>query len=130
MLLDEIATYLQTQGIATTGTTLFKSLLPDNPDTALALIETGGLSGEYVLDQIPVDCERPGLQIRTRANDYATARQLAEDAYQALDAINETVLSGVRYHWVRPQQAPFSLGQDERGRRLIVFNVIASKELS
>jgi hypothetical protein len=130
MILDEIGSFLAAEGVATVGTTLFKSLLPDSPDTAMALFETGGLSGQYVLGGLPVDTERPGLQILCRANDYSTARQHAENAYRALDSVNDQALSGVHYHWIQPQQPPFSLGQDERGRLLVAFNVIASKELS
>ena len=69
MMLNDIGTYLQYQGIGTLGADLFLGLMPDQPDNCIALFEYAGSppdlhwNGEY-----------PGLQVRVRNKSYAAAR--------------------------------------------------------
>ena len=136
-LLDELGTYLQTQGIGTLGTDLFRAFLPDAPAAAVALIETGGLAPQFILDTPGVHIDQPSLQVLSRGpvppavpNSYDTARAKIGDVIVALGAISNTDLSGVRYLRCVPSQAPFSLGPDDQGRRLVACNFQVMKTFS
>jgi len=120
MLLDEIGAYLQAQGVGTAGTDLFLSGLPDAPDTALAILETGGFEPDLAA---PMD--NPTFQIMSRAGDYFVARTRAKAAYDALHGLAETVLSGRRYLLIRAMQSPTYIGVDQNGRHLIATNYAA-----
>lgn len=130
--LDDIGAYLQSVGVGTLGTTLFKGRLPlDAPhilvqDAVQALIEVPGLPPERVHDGPVASIDQPMIQVVTRGqpHDYAEARTRAETAYLALDGLSNVTLSGTAYLWIRAQQPPFVLRQaDEMGRPVIVFSV-------
>lgn len=64
MLLDELASYMQTNGIGTLGTDLFAGQLPESPDACVALYEYGGLAPEHSIGGGPAKFERPRLARR------------------------------------------------------------------
>lgn len=56
---------------------------------------------------------------------------MALAAYQALDGVYNTVLSGVFYQSITVQQEPNDLGLDSTGRRVMIsFNIQAEKAFS
>jgi hypothetical protein len=117
MLLDDIATYLQSQGVGAVGTDLFNGSLPDEPDNCVALFEYAGSppdlhwNGEY-----------PGLQVRVRNTSYPAARAKIETVITKLHGLTETMLSDTRYLLIRANQSPESLGQDASNRVELVVN--------
>ena len=129
-LLDELGTYLQAQGIGTLGTDLFRSRLPDAPNAAVGLVETGGQAPTFVMDANGVNVDHPSLQVLCRADAYPDARSKANDVITALVAISNDDLSGVRYLRCVPNQAPFSLGPDEDHRHLVACNFQVMKTFS
>lgn len=130
MLLDEIADYLQSQGIGTVGTNLFKGLMPESPDAAVAVFEYSGLEVQRVQEVAGVAYEQPRIQVMSRAATYAAARQKAEAVYAALATVKNQELSGIRYLRIQPLQPPFLIGRDANSRPLIVFNCQILKVLS
>ena len=137
MLLDELASHLQSAGIGTVGTTLFKGALPlDTPhvavqDALVALIETAGLPPVQTLEQPPSRYEQPVVQIVSRGvpYGYVHARQKAQDAWEALDGLGNVTLSGTRYLWIHALQSPFWLRSDELNRPVIVFSIRMARAL-
>lgn len=125
---------MQTQGIGTLGTDLFKGLLPDTPDACVALIETGGQASEHALGSAvgAPAWEAPSFQVICRAGrrDYSTARIKANDVFKKLDGLVNTTLSSVRYFSIFAIQAPFSLPRDDQERPLLVFNCAVKKDVS
>lgn len=134
MLLDEVGTYLQTEGIGTLGTDLFKGLLPDIPDACVALIETGGQASEHVLSSAvgAPAWEAPSFQVTCRAGrrDYSAARIKANDVFKLLDGLANITLSSVRYLSISAIQAPFAMPRDEQERPLLIFNCAVKKDVS
>lgn len=120
MLLDEIAAYLQAQLVGTVGTDIFKGALPASPDTALAVVETGGFPPD-----LAAAVDHPTFQVMCRSPDYATARNKAQAAYTALHGLTETALSGRRYLLIRAMQSPTYIGVDQNGWHLISTNYAA-----
>jgi hypothetical protein len=127
MLLEELGTYLQAEGLGTLGTNLFLGGLPvDAPnlasqDAITALVETPGFPAEYVHDVLTPSREAPVIQILTRGapHDYATARTWAQDIWMALGSIRNQTLSGTFYLGVQPIQSPFKLRDDDYARPIM-----------
>ena len=132
IVLDDVATYLQTQGIGTIGTNLFKGSLPDSPDALVALIEVGGDAPIDVLSMAAgtIKVERPVIRVVARAgqDDYQAARTKAASAYQQLHGLTGQTLSGTRYLTIEARHPPFNLGRDENGRWLSGFDALCWKD--
>jgi hypothetical protein len=127
-ILDELGLFLQTAGVGSLGTTLFKGSLPlDHPLTdaappILAMIEVPGLPVVRAHDS---KFEQPVLQVAVKGAPfgYAAARLKAQEAWNVLDGVSNAVLSGVAYLWIEALQSPFWLRTDESNRPLIVFSI-------
>jgi hypothetical protein len=131
-VIDEIGTRLATAISGTLGTNVFQGMMPPTPDVCAAVYETGGLSGIEVLGTAGITFEQPGILVRFRGNvdDYSSARTPAQTAFNNLKTIQAENLSGTRYDIVTMLQQPFSIGPDDNGRPLVVFNMILQKEVS
>lgn len=125
MLADDIASYLETQGIGTVSSTIFAGTLPvtaastadGSPNYGIGVKETGGLYSEHTMTAGPVGIgapvarlERPRFQVMTRATSYALARAKIQDAFNVLDGAQDLTLNGVTYYWISAVQSPIDLG--------------------
>ncbi len=127
MILEEIALFLEQRGIGTRGTDLFTGIMPDTPDSAVAVLERGGSHAEYALDKKGINIENPSISVWARDVSYLTARQKSQDTLDALADIANTWLSNVKYLHARPTTSPFLLKRDENDRVVIAFNVSITK---
>jgi hypothetical protein len=129
MILDEIALHLQAEGIGIIGQTLFMGSMPqDEPGT-------GGQDALVAVLEIPsrppmrnhdlAILELPRLQIQTRGAPYGypAARQKAQEAWEALEAVTNQVLSGVTYLRIEAQRSVYWLRTDDMNRPHLVFDV-------
>ena len=123
MMLNEIGTYLQSQGIGTLGANLFLGLMPDQPDNCIALFEYAGSppdlhwNGEY-----------PGLQVRVRNKSYAMARAKIEQIRDLLHGLHDKKLSGTRYLLIKARGSPEVLKRDANNRVELFVNFEIIKE--
>lgn len=110
MLTNDIANFLEAQGIATEGINMFRHELPTMPDTALVLAEyqSGAQADEYL--------SRPAMEIRARALTADTARQMVQDAENALMAQANFEVNGHKYLLIRSYGGITPLGRDDKGR--------------
>jgi hypothetical protein len=133
VILDEVAAHLQAEGIGIIGQTLFMGSMPqDEPGT-------GGQDAITAILEIPSRgplrnhdralLELPRLQIQTRGAPYGypAARQKAQEAWDALEAVTNQVLSGVTYLRIEAQRSPFWLRTDDMNRPHLVFDVECSR---
>jgi hypothetical protein len=124
--LPELGTYLAANVTASTltlGTNLFLGRLPDTPDTCVALIETGGLSGVEAMGGSSLPAyTRPRAQVLVRAAAYSDASSLAEDIYKQVQKIDNESLSGVYYLRAEGLQSPFYLDRDGQERAVFTCN--------
>jgi hypothetical protein len=131
MLLDDLAAYLQAEGIGTVGTTLFKGSVPqDAPlvsaqDALVALIEGPGMGPIRPHTPRESIVEQPTLQIVVRGaqHGYPAARQKAQDVFVALDGLANVTLGTTFVLWIFALQSPFWLHTDTLNRPHIVFNI-------
>lgn len=136
-VLDDLGTYLQTQGLGTLGTTLFRGGIPlDVPevvmqDALVALVETPGLPPNYVHSTLGPDWEQPVVQTLVRGGPYgyAAARTVAQNVFLALGRIANQSLSGTWYLWVLPLQSPFLLRTDESARPILACQFRCAKSI-
>lgn len=137
MILDDLGSFLQAQGVGTVGTTLFKGLIPEDAplvatqDSLVALVEVPGLPPVHVHSQAAASYEQPVVQVLTRGvpYGYAAARTKAHQAYVTLDGVQNQTLSGTQYLWIAALQSPFLLKWDDLARPLIAFSVRCAKAL-
>ena len=134
-LLNDLGTYLQTEGVGTLGSSIRLSRIPVGPtvpDQLLILRETAGAPPDVTLDELNGAIDQPGVQVRVRGakttGGYEAAKALADDAYKAFGRIHNLTLSGSRYVQCQLQQPPFHLDNDEANRPIFVFNLIALVE--
>jgi hypothetical protein len=134
VLLDEIAQILSTGGTTADGYEIHKSYLPEQPDKAVCIYETGGQGPIRAMRSSPGQpvAEQPRIQIVVRASafDYATARLKINDVYKLLEGFGGQTVSGVRYLWIGAVQSPFPFRRDENSRPLLAVNFDVVKELS
>lgn len=131
MMLQDIAAYLQTKGLGTLGTDLFYSSEPASPDTCTTLYEYSGEPPDLL-----TGAEFPGLQVRSRAPDWSTARSTLKSIQDALQAIGNEfsdvspegiTINGTYYAAIIAKGGAIPLGEDESGRVLVVQNYTVMK---
>ena len=128
VLLDDIATKLTDDGIAggSTGFVVFKSVMPDDQDKAVAIFETAGDPPDAEHTGGVTAHEYPGFQIRVRgAAEYGTedARQKAKDVFAALHNAN---IAG--FVFVVASSSVLFLGHDEKNRPEFAVNFDSMRE--
>ena len=122
MLLDDIADYLESQGIGTVGVDLFKGDTPEIPDNCVTIERYAGQSPGML------GYEKPGLQVRVRNKIRENAEIKIKSIETLLHCLCNTTLSGTRYLSIFAQQSPTPLGRDESNRFDLVQNYIITKE--
>lgn len=125
-LVDDIASYLKSSGLAPTGWRVCTYLLPPDPDRVICLTE---YAGNPPFTKVGLD--EPGIQIRARgaAEDPETPRELLETIRLGLDGLGPIMLGTTNVRWVKAvQSAPAPLGMDSQKRRWeFVCNFIVGK---
>lgn len=131
--LDEIAERLVSAGVGVRSKTIFlgsHAKIPDGDGPFISLIETGGMAPTRIHNVATAHTQRPTAQIMVRASKYNVARAKAKAAYDALDGIFNTTLSGTFYQKIVARQEPTDVGLDAKDRPMVVFNIEAEKQSS
>jgi len=123
MLADDIASYLQTAGIGTVGTSIFIGHMPDAPTNCLALYQYAG-EPPLAVGEI----ESPRLTVRVRNATYLNGQNKARDVLKALHTLGEVTINAHRYLYIRAAGSIAQLGKDHEGRALFTIDFIAIKE--
>lgn len=138
-LLDDIATYIASQGQGTVKSSvaqagvnwlIYKGSTPpgDRSDAISLMITVGGSPLETMGSGITgVVAEQPRFQILARNMDYSAATAKAELLWATLHGFSGT-LGSTRYLRIEAQQSPFVVGRDDATRWMVGFNCIAWKE--
>lgn len=123
-ILEAVGDYLQTGSYGTLGTNIFLAMMPDTPDTLIAVHENSGQLPQFTMGSAAVAVNVPGIQVICRAtrSDYPTARDTAESVRSYLGAVTQTSLSGLSILRIEPQGSVQPLGEDENQRPLVSVN--------
>jgi hypothetical protein len=122
-MVEEVATFLD--GASTrwaVGTSLFLNYLPDEPNRAGSILETGGVAPTQVFAGDLPAWENARIQLNCRSTSSATARADANAAWYILQQVANEALSSVSYLRISPVQSPFLLERDDRGRTVFACN--------
>lgn len=120
MLIDDIATYLETQDVGEIGTDIFKGYQPPEPTKCLVIIPTGGQAPDTDI----IGIKNPTIQILTRAATISEAMALAEAAYDVLHGLANTTLGSTYVMFCEAMQEPTSIGQDDNSNFEISCNYL------
>ena len=106
-------------GAQTSGLSVFISLEPASPDQSISVFDTGGLAPnpKFALDQ-------PTMQVRVRGarGDYPGAYAKAQSIKNTLLGITSRLVNTNLYVGIYAVGEPFSLGDDDSGRPIIISN--------
>jgi hypothetical protein len=130
-VLDDIGAALETAGVGTQGTDLFLSVMPETPDTCVAVVEVAGIEPVDVFrDSAPI-IETPRLQVLSRARRADDAKTKARAAWLALAGVGEGTVGGGNKRWLNIDvvQSPFMIGRDENDRVIYGFNAQAWRDV-
>ena len=130
-LLDDIVSYLNTQGLVTVAFPIFEGYIPDDSDQMMAVFETGGMPPtELGIGTQPRPNERVTFQMRVRGTrlNYAVTRQ---QWLAVFNALQDSVL-GQPSVYIYCQAKHFGplVFNDDRGRSNFIsnFNVMRINE--
>lgn len=130
-MIEDVAGFIDSGSTAlTAGTNLFMNFLPDTPNTAVAVYETGGAPPEFVFGSTTPAWRNPRVQVVSRSTSSQTARTRIETVYRRLAGVSNTTLqgaSGPNYLSITPVQDPFLLGRDEQARVTFACNFAVSR---
>lgn len=106
--------------------------LPESTATFVTLRETQGYGGGGIRTQevTGLAYEEPTGQLVVRARTLALASAKAKAARDAFEAVENRIVMGTWYLWIRQEQAPFDMGNDTAGRTRYGFNFRACKRPS
>lgn len=126
-LIEQVATYLIEQGVATAlGTDIFIGRMPDNataPDAVIAVLDTGGPSPD-----IDIPTKSPTFQVFIRNTDYDTGKAKLDAVRTALhNFYNDYLVAGQTFiYYIHALSEGGHLGQDEAGRDLFSMNFLCN----
>lgn len=127
--LDDIAAYLEMQGIGTVDFDIFAPKMPDTPDVCISLSERAGSAPDAI-----TTIERPGFRVLCRNVDSAAGIQAAyAKAYAIKKLLHGSVgltlgTAQTLYHRIDATGNPTYNAQDQRGRPIYEISFIATKE--
>lgn len=128
-VLDDVRLYLIDGGVTFP---IYLGAMPEGPDRAVALYETGGLPPIHGMHAGPGGplVERPRVQVVARAEQggYAAARAEVERAKDLLDWMPDGTVNGTRYLHGEAVQEPFGFGVDANNRPRVACNFQLVKE--
>lgn len=112
-LIDQIADFLANQGLGTVGVSIFTSYLPQTPDNAIAVIETGGLA-----PNVDIPTKEPTFQVMVRNTNFSDGRTNLDTVRSALHQKRGfEVYSGETYfYFIYAISEGGHIGRDDNGR--------------
>lgn len=136
--LPDVIALVEETGLGAYGSNLFKGALAKLPDAIptgkkalITVVRTGGRgdAGTHNLSRTTVAYERPSAQITARSEKPSDAEEVAVALSLAFGFVDRFV-NGTWWISCRPQQEPFELPLDDKGRVRYAFNIDSEKRLS
>ena len=103
--IDDLAGYMQANGLGTYGIDIFNGGLMPDPLGQYGLVASGGAIPIHELDNVRV-VDTPGLQVLCRDAGNSATLARAWQVYYLFDAILEQPIGSATYKLVSPVDAP------------------------
>lgn len=109
-IIDEVATFLFDEEIGVPGTDIFVGYVPDDIDTSISIIDTGGLPPE-----VDLPLYHPTFQIFIKSTNFLAGNAKLESVRNALHRIQNRQLinGGTFFYYILAQSQGGPLGKDE-----------------
>ncbi len=139
MTLDEVADYIESQGLGTVKTRgaspswpIYQNLWPAGSTDAIFISEGPSLPPVDSMggDVGVCEFEQVALVVQVRSSTYSVARARAQAIWGKLHKLGNVLLSGTRYLLVTARSSPFPMGRDDNGLWLVGCNYDVAKEVS
>jgi hypothetical protein len=120
--IDDVAEYLETNGVGTIAEDIFVDEMPPSPDDVVMVAHTGGLEADRYL---PI--ANPTCQVTVRNTTYSGG---ITKIYQIFNLLHQkydnTVLKigGVDVMKIDAMQEPTPIGRDEASRHIFTCNFV------
>lgn len=121
ILINDVADYLEAQGVGTVATNLFCGYLPESPATCISVLDTGGVQPDRYLPT-----KDPTFQVFIRAVDYPTGKAKLDLVRAKLHqkANINLVTNQTYFYYIMAMSEGGHLGKDELGRDLFSINFL------
>jgi len=121
ILINDVADYLQAQGVGTVATNIFSGYLPESPDACIAVLDTGGPQPDAYLPT-----RSPTFQVFIRDIDYPTGKAKLDSVRAKLHQnANVALVSGQTYfYYILAISEGGHVGRDDAGRDLFSINFL------
>lgn len=111
-LIDDVASYLQTEGLGTVGTNIFKSYLPEtSTGTILAVLDTGGTEPDRYLPTY-----EPTFQVYIMAENYSDGKAKLDAVRTALHQQANVTLGSTYFYFIMAISEGGHIGRNENGK--------------
>ena len=123
-ILEAIGDYLVTSSQGTLGTDLFLAVMPESPDSCVAVYENAGGQPDFTMGSNPWAIDRPQIQVivRSSRSDYPGARNKAETIRALLGSLTDVSISGINIMRVESSSSVIPMGEDDNLRPMISMN--------
>jgi len=118
-ILNDLATYMQTNSIGTIGTTLFKGYMPDAANAGVAIFDTGGPEPDKYLPT-----KKPTFQVFVRAATYTAGKAKLDAVKALLHQVGNTTIGDTYFYYILAQSGGGHIGRNERGQDEFSINFI------
>jgi hypothetical protein len=115
--LDDVATAIESSGLAEKGKTLFIGLMPNSPSSCVTVLPAGGVVWEHPLRQV---IKEHSIQVQVRDPDFVLAEAKADSIFDLL-ADNADVLTTSVRGIIQPTSIPI-MYRDERNYVVLSLN--------
>ncbi len=125
----DIADYIVDQGKASrVGVNIFVNFTPDDPDSMIAVYDTGGPGSDKTFGNRSIAFRSPAIQIVVRRASGKKAEAKAQILMELLDGWTGTTINDNVYTYAECREsAPFLYKRDRSSRVLFAFNVILQR---
>ena len=125
--IEDIGTYLQTQGAGTLGTNIFYQNFDFSAVNSVILIEQAGQAPRTTLRNT-MNLKRPELGVRVRNQDNETASDTADTIYGLLHNTYNTTIGSTRFKSIKAIAEPFFVSQSINDS--FIYSINFSLEIS
>lgn len=122
-MVEDVGAYLDSNSTRwAAGTSLFYNFLPDTPNRAASIIETGGSAPARAFGSTGPSWEQGRVQVACRSTSSATARGDIDAAFVLLEAVQNQTLTSNVFLRISAVQSPFLMERDAQGRPVFACN--------
>jgi len=127
-MLEDIQSFINSSGVAITGTNLFVSTIPESLTLAVGLFDYAGEPPDAI-----AQTRAPGLQVLIRATSYSAGRAMADAIYEVLSPVGDEIddeslystgveINGTQYNRILPLEIPWYSGKTDTAQHEFVCN--------